>query len=155
MERIVINSGLNGFILLDEIMETNAESMTAHKRFVDVPVWLGMESLAQLGALHVRFLTGFERHAFLLAVKSCKMISKDLLNGEFHLHARLKAHSLSAFSYELRAVERGPGREDLLRMEGELLFATVEYDTVFKGEILQAHYRKVFSCLKKGSRTGC
>lgn len=155
MERITINSTLNGFILLDEILEAGSESITARKRFTNMPAWLGLESLAQLGALHVRFLSDFERHAFLLAVKRCRVASKDLLNGEFVLHATLTAHSSSAFSYELRAMEASRTGENRIRIEGELLFACVAYDSVFKREILQAHYRQVFSCLKNGSRIGC
>lgn len=155
MERIVVNSELNEFLLLDAVMEAGPESMTGRKRFSNAPLCLGIESLAQLGALHVRFLTEFERHAFLLSVKHCKTDSADLLNGDFLLHATLIAHSRSAYSYTLRALSEDAGEGEPVCLEGEFLFATVEYDAVFKKDSLQTHYQRVFSCLKNASKTGC
>jgi len=142
-------------VLLDEVTEAGTEAMTARKRFMDASACLGVESLAQLGALHVRFLSGFERHACLLTIKRCTIVSKDRLNGPFRLYAALSGHSRSAFSYLLRAVEECPTREDRVRIEGEFLFAAIDYDTDFRKDIIQAHYQRVFSCLKSGSKTGC
>jgi len=38
--------------------------------------------------------------------------------------------------------------EDLL-IEGEFLFSTLKYNDNFNKKILEKHYRRVFSCLKK------
>jgi hypothetical protein len=155
MERIVVNSALNGFMLLDEITKAGAESMTARKTFVNAPAYLGVEALAQLGALHVRFLSAFEKHACLLAIKRCTMTSNAFLNGSFRFHGALSGRSSSAFSYALQAVEESSARTETVRIEGEFLFAAIDYDDVFRKDILQAHYQRMFSCLRNGSKTGC
>ena len=65
------------------------------------------------------------------------------LDGTYTLSGTLVNRSSSAFSYTLQAKRGGS-----VRIEGEFLFATVDYDKVFKREILQEHYRNVFSCLR-------
>ncbi len=152
MESIVLNSGLDGFVLLDAITESGSEAITGYKRFTGAPVHLGIESLAQLGALHVRILTDFEKHAFLLSIKRCSMRDGQELNGCLRLSGDLISRSTSAFSYRLRAM--GDGGETVI--EGEFLFAVVDYDdNGFKRDALREHYQRVFSCLKHGSKADC
>ncbi|MHC1728199.1 MAG: hypothetical protein AB9866_19705 [Syntrophobacteraceae bacterium] len=146
MERVVVRSGLTGFLLLDSISEINPEAISGSRHFQNAPPWLVMESLAQLGALHVRYLCNFEKHAFLLGVRRCG-VSSGKTSGTCLLSGRSLAVSSSAFSYNLLAV----GGKDT-RIEGEFLFAVVEYDQVhFKEDLLREHYKKVFSCLRSGS----
>jgi len=151
MERIVLRSGLSGFVLLDEISHAGPDSVKGSKRFESAPPWLGIEALAQLGAYHVRFLCGFEKHAFLLGVKHCVLPRRPELTGPWRLSGTLGSRSSSAFSYDLTGT--GPD-EDILR--GEFLFATAEYDgDALREDILRTHYEKVFSCLRSGSRKNC
>ncbi|MEN6437797.1 MAG: hypothetical protein ABFD97_04385 [Syntrophobacter sp.] len=148
MERIVLRSGLSGFVLLDEISDAGPDSVKGSRRFESAPPWLGIEALAQLGAYHVRFLCGFEKHAFLLGVKRCVLPRARDLSGSWRLSGTLKNRSSSAYSYDLTAT--GP---DEATLGGEFLFATTEYDDgVPREDILRAHYEKVFSCLRSGSR---
>ncbi len=148
--RIEVNTGLDDFVLLDRITEAGDEIITGEKRYYNDPVYLGIESLAQLGAYHVRFLTGFENHAFLLKINQCTIPPHHVLNGIYLLKGTLVSQSKSAFCYALQA-----GKENKVQIEGEFLYATIDYDRMFNKKILQAHYRKVFSCLQRESKTDC
>jgi hypothetical protein len=158
---MVINTGLSGFILIDRITGVEAENIDGTRNFAEAPIYLGIESLAQLGAYHVRFLTCFEKHAFLLKIKRCTISTGQFLNGGYLLHGSLTSKSESAFAYNLQAkrgdsVPLAKGRfSDETQIVGEFLYATVDYDHIFKKEILQNHYRKVFSCLRNDIRTDC
>ena len=151
MERIILNLGLEGFVLIDAITDVDSWSITGRKQFLHAPPYFAVESLAQLGAYHVRFLMDFERHAFLLGVKHCDLPSAKELHGTFRITGNLLARGSSAYSCELRATGY-----DSTEIEGEFLFGVVDYDeSGFKKDILREHYRKVFSCLKNSSRTDC
>jgi len=143
MKKINVNTGLNRFILVDRIVQAEEQDISGLKTFVNAPAYLGLESLAQLGAFHVRYIMEFKRHAFLLKIGRCLMPAQADLDGTYQLSGTLVNRSSSAFSYALQA-KRG----DSVWMEGEFLFATVDYDKMFKKEILQEHYRNVFSCLQ-------
>ncbi|MGZ6292974.1 MAG: hypothetical protein ACXWMK_12385, partial [Syntrophales bacterium] len=56
---IVINTGLAGFIMLDRVMDVSASRIVGAKSFTGLPAYLRLESLAQLGAFHIRYVTGF------------------------------------------------------------------------------------------------
>jgi hypothetical protein len=150
MERIILNSGLSGFLLVDAVTEVDAQRIAGWKEFAGAPPYLGIESLAQLGALHVRYLTGFERHAFLLTIKRCLPASKEALNGRYRLCGKLTGRAASAFSYRLEAA-----LGDETEIQGDFLFAVVEYDTSFRRDILRSHYEKVYSCLTSASTRNC
>ena len=143
MKKITVNTGLNGFILVDSIIQAEEQDISGLKTFANAPAYLGLESLAQLGAFHVRYIMEFKRHAFLLKIGRCLMPAQEELDGSYKLSGTLVNRSASAFSYALQA-KRG-GR---VWIEGEFLFAAVDYDMRFKKEILQEHYRNVFSCLQ-------
>jgi len=144
VSKIEINSGLEDFVLLDRISETGAATIAGKKKYFNDPVYLGIESLAQLGAYHVRFINDFEIHAFLLKINQCAIPANHILNGSYLLKGTLVSQSKSAFCYALQA-----GKENKVQIEGEFLYATIDYDHMFNKKILQAHYRMVFSCLKK------
>ena len=145
-----INTGLDRFILIDKISEAGTGKISGTKNFSDAPIYLGIESLAQLGAYHVRFLTDFESHAFLSKITNCLIPAQQVLNGEYSLCGTLLGRSASAFSYFLEAKKAGK-----TRIKGKFLFATVSYDRNFRREILQNHYRTIFSCLKNDLKADC
>ncbi len=142
-----INTGLDGFILMDEIVKTEKQAICGFKTFSNSPLFLGIESLAQLGAFHVRYITCFNRHAFLLKINQCQMSAHEELDGKYELFGTLESRSASAFSYTLQAE-----KDDIIEIKGEFLFATVDYDLSFRKEILQKHYQDVFSCLQNDSK---
>lgn len=141
---------MDDFVLIDTIGCIGDDHITGRKEFVRAPLWQGMETLAQLGAYHVRFLTSFERHAFLLKMNRWAASERHFLEGTFHLQGNLVGRSDAAFAYRLLA-RSGQGGV----IEGEYLFGTVEYGSALNREVLQNHYRKVFSCLWNGSETDC
>lgn len=147
MQKIVVNTGLSSFLLIDSITHVDEQHISGIKTYTNTPAYLGLESLAQLGAFHVRYLTGFERHAFLLKITRCLMPLPAELNGTCELSARLTGQSKSAFSHMLQA-----RKGDKILIEGEFIFATVDYDQNFKKEVLHDHYWNVFSCLKNDSK---
>ena len=147
---IVINTDLNGFIMLDRVLEVSTSHIVGTRSFSDAPVYSGLESLAQLGAYHVRYLTGFSRHVFLIKIAHCSLPSKCIPEGEYLLSGTLLSQSDSSFSCRLKAEKEGKPL-----MEGEFLFAAVDYDHNFKKGKLRRHYVKVFSCLQKDSKIGC
>lgn len=146
--RLIINTGLPEFLLIDEITEAGFENISGVKNFADAPAYLGIESLAQLGAYHVRFLTRFERHAFLLKITRCKISAREPIDGQYLLYGALENRSDAAFAYKVKAKK---GEET--HIEGDFLYGTVNYSTFFKKEILQNHYREAFSCLKNDIKT--
>jgi len=147
LQKITVNTGLSSFLLIDSITHVDDQSISGIKTYTNAPTYLGLESLAQLGAFHVRYLTGFERHAFLLKITRCLMPVPAELSGTCEISARLASQSKSAFAHLLQAKKGGE-----ILIEGEFMFATVDYDQTFKKEVLHDHYRNIFSCLKKDSK---
>jgi len=148
LQRITVNTGLENFGLIDRITHAEAQNIRGIKTFENAPFYLGLESLAQLGAYHVRYLVGFERHAFLLKITRCVMPAQVALHGRYVLSGKLVNRSRSAFSHILEA-----RKGDKVQMQGELMFATVDFDQDFKKQALQNHYRNIFSCLINDSKT--
>ncbi len=146
-DAITVNTRLDGFVLLDRIIQVEEKGILGTKAFNNDPVYLGLESLAQLGAFHVRYISEFKRHAFLMKIDRCLMPGKQVLNGEYALSGSLVNRSASAFSYALQAKK---GND--VSLDGEFLFATVDYDKNFKKEILKEHYKNVFLCLQNDSK---
>jgi hypothetical protein len=146
---IVINTGLSGFIMLDRILEVSASHIVGTRFFADVPVYLALESFAQLGAFHIRYLTGFSRHVFLIKIVSSFIPLRTAMEGEYVLSGNLLGRTDSSFCSFVKA-ERNKEKA----AEAELLYAAVDYDHNFKEVILHDHYKKVFSCLQRDSKTG-
>lgn len=140
---IVIHTGLNDFVMLDRVLEVSASHIMGSRSFSDAPVYLGLESLTQLGAYHIRHLVSFSRHVFLLKIVHCSLPPAQILNGKYMLSGSLLSRSNSAFSCRLKAES-----EEKLIFEGHFLYASVDYDENFKKGALRRHYRKVFSCLR-------
>ncbi len=141
--QINIHTGLVGFVLLDRLTEVSAQSIAGHKHFAAPSATLLMESLAQLGASHVRHLTDFAKHAFLLKIKTCSLPPGPLPPGNYTFAGQLQSQSSSVFSHRLQAFA-----SDTVIMEGIFLFALADYDANFSREILQQHYQRIFACLQ-------
>jgi hypothetical protein len=146
---IVINTGLKGFILLDMVLEVSASRILGAKSFTGVPAYLPLESLAQLGAFHIRYITGFSRHVFLIKIVSCSIPLRTAMEGEYVLSGNLIGRSDSSYRCFLKAE-----KDKETAAEAELLYAAVDYDHNFKKGILHDHYTKVFSCLQRDLKTG-
>ena len=146
---IVINTGMPRLRLLDAVTLTDENGIAGSCLLSDAPPWLGIESLAQLGAFHVRFLTGFEKHVFLVKIKRCLLPRRETLHGRYRLAGRLLSRSSSAFSYDLEAWK---GKE--LEITGRFLYAAVDYDDTFRKELLQDRYQGLFSCLTNATGKG-
>jgi hypothetical protein len=146
---IVINTGLKGFIMLDRVLEVTASRIVGTKCFTGVPAYLPLESLAQLGAFHVRHITGFSRHVFLIKIVSCSIPLRIAMEGEYILSGNLLGRSDSSFRSFVKAE-----RDKETAAEAELLYAAVDYDHNFKKGILHDRYIKVFSCLQRDLKTG-
>jgi hypothetical protein len=144
INRIEVNTKRYGFVLLDRISEAGNEIIKGEKKYFNKPFYHGIESLAQLGAYHIRFINDFAIHAFLLKISHCHVIGSNILHGEYLIDGRLMNRSKSSYSYFLRAK-----KEDQIQIEGEFLFSTLKYNDNFNKKILEKYYRRVFSCLKK------
>ena len=145
---IVINSGLKGFVMLDWVHEVNATHIMGTRSFSNAPIYVGLESLAQLGAYHIRHLTDFSKHIFLIKIAHCRLPTGKIIDGEFLLSGNIIAQSESSYHCRLKAE-----KEKLAVIEGEFLFAAVPYTHNFKSDRLRHHYAKVFSCLLKDTKT--
>ncbi|MCP4134583.1 MAG: hypothetical protein GY754_26655 [bacterium] len=147
MEQIKINTALDSFILLERITGIDENQITGISKERSAESFFLIEVLAQLGALHVRYRTEFRRHAFLLKIEELIIEpvepEEELETGAYFLEGKLLSSSSRAFQYELEAK-----LENRAYARGTMLFATVEYGAGFKEEILEQHYRKVFTCLQ-------
>jgi len=146
MEKLTINTGLDRFLLLDCIRGIGQNNIEGTLFLSDNQCCLGIEALAQLGAMHVRFITGFSCHAFLLSIRKCSIQENFVQNSKLFLSGKLLSRSTKGFLYAMNAAS-----EDKTLIAGEFLFAVIPYDQNFKKECLESHYRRVFSCLKNGS----
>lgn len=146
---IVINTGLTGFIMLDRILEVTVDRIVGTRIFTGASAGLPLESFAQIGAFHIRYLTGFSRHVFLMKVASCSIPLRMPLEGEYVLTGNLLSRTDSSFRSSVKAE-----RDKETAAEAELLYAAVDYDHNFKKDILRDHYTKVFSCLQRDIETG-
>ena len=146
MERVDINTQMDGFHLLTSVTDLDKGIIGGTAAFVDQPAFVVMESLAQLGALHVRWLCDFSKHAFLLKVERFSLPGESRISGTLELSGRLLVRSQAAFSYDLTA--SGVWESPLM---GRFLFSVKEYDDTFGKEVLTTRYRKVFRCLTSAS----
>jgi hypothetical protein len=147
-KEIVIHTGLEGFVMLDSIREVSASHIVGTCSISGVPVYLRLESLAQLGAYHIRSITDFSRHVFLLKIIQCRLPQGNITEGEYTLTGDLLGQSTSSFHCRLKAE-----RDSITVMEGEFLYAAVDYDHNFQSDRLRHHYAKVFSCLQRDIKT--
>jgi hypothetical protein len=148
MAEIIINTGLHGFIMLDRVMEVTTSHIVGARSLANAPVYACLESLAQLGAYHIRYITDFSRHVFLMKIVHCSLTPEKVMDGEYVLSGDLLSQSASSFHCRLKAE-----RKRKTVMEGEFLYAAVDYNRNFQGDRFRHHYAKVFSCLQRDIKT--
>ena len=137
-----INTGLDGFILLNGIRRVNQTRISAWTRFNQDHEYLGIEALAQLGAIHARYLCDFEQHAFLMKINFFDLVQQWDPALACDLQADLLVKTQSALRYQLSAQTNG--RKLCF---GQFSFGLVEYDQRFQKHELKAHYKRIFTCL--------
>jgi hypothetical protein len=145
---IEINSGLSSILLIDRITAVDSGEIRGTCTFDGKAVFTLIEALAQLGALHVRKVDGFKRHAFLMKVGKCNLPDPLPTAGVVDLQGQLTGQSDRSFVYRIEATKQGK-----IVMEGEFWFSTADYDDRFDGHKLQAHYERIFACLTSASAT--
>ena len=143
MASITIHSRLNDFKLVAQITQVTAAGICAAADFERMPMYGGLEAMAQLVALHVRHCLDFERHAFLLKVIQCRWTNQNDLEGRYRLSADLRSQSSNTFAYQANA--QGPDGEML---SADLLIGTKSYDCEFKEDVLKTHYKEIFRKLQ-------
>lgn len=139
----MINTGLDGFILPGEEIEIGSTTIRSVQAFDKVPDVIGLEALAQLGALHVRHTIDLSRHVFLMKIRQSTLPASPRISGRFRLIGVQESHTDRTWMYRVRAEPEAAGES----FGGTFLFGTRAYDAHFNKDLLQSHYRKVFSCL--------
>lgn len=141
-DRISINTGLDGFVLLKGIKTVSPQAISGWTQLVENQSFLAMEALAQLGAIHARYLCDFNFHAFLLKVNHFDQMAPIIMNDPLDLTAELRVRTQSAFTYGLKAVSNNE-----FICNAEFSFAILPYDKRFKKQETKAHYQRIFTCL--------
>jgi len=149
MDRIEINTGMDGFHLLSSVTLVDERRIWGRADLADLPSLAGMECLAQLGALHVRRLHDFSKHAFLLKVEGFSLAGQGEISGNLALSGTLVARSQAAFSYDLGAEKAGKEV-----CSGRFVFSITAYDDRFSKDLLRKRYKELFACLTSGSGIG-
>jgi hypothetical protein len=142
---LTVHTGLDRFLMIDRIKEVSTSHILAEKKILKTEdrIFTGIETLAQTGALHVRYLLDFSKHAFLLSIKSYGG-PVQLPSGLYTVSGLCKNRSRDAFEYILTAENI-----DGSTFKGQFLFAVSDYGREFKQTHLEDHYRNIFSCLTK------
>lgn len=143
MEALNIHSQLPHFRLITRILKTSPEGIRGTSDFNRTPLYAGLEAMAQLAALHVRQRLQFERHAFLLKVRHCRMPVIEHLDGCFEIKADLCSQSSHAFHYDTVAL--GPHG---VEFKSDLLIGTRDCDEYFSKDILKPHYQRIWAQLR-------
>jgi hypothetical protein len=146
MEKLIINTGLHHFLLVEGITRVDENHIQGFASPSGRQVFLRVESMAQLGALHVRYITDFNCHAFLLGISNLQLTEAFQGDQRYNMTGTLNSRSTDSFSYTLTAEIAGSQS-----ISGTFLFATIPYDDLFRKDSLQHHYKKIFSCLQNVS----
>ena len=144
MIKIDINTDLEKYVLIDRVTETNECEIQGSVTHQNAPLYTGLESLAQLASMHVKWLHDFKKHAALLKIINIEFNESNQLNGNFLIMGKLTARSGRAFTYSLQSSINGD-----IKIKGSIIITLIDYDDKFKKEILEEHYKKLFSCLTK------
>lgn len=144
MEPLKINTGLESFIMPDKIIGISENTIEAVKSFGadNLILSLKIETLAQVCALHTRYITEFKSHAFLLKINSFTETSIEKIYGDYEFTGKLIGAGKSAFSYSITS-----GHNNNKLFKADLIIAVTDYSDIFKQQQLSTHYRSIFSCL--------
>mgnify|MGYP006294460233 CR=1 FL=1 len=130
--------------MVDQISALDRKQIEGVKSSGGVSLFMAIEALAQLGALHARFLTEFKKHCFLLTIDHLDVSATSFSGGPLRLYGSLIGQTRRAFSYAVQATN-----EEKTFLYGQLVFAATDYDGRFRREHLEGHYRRIFACLTK------
>ncbi len=146
MERLIINTGLAGFIMPDRITLLTDTTIEAIKIFDESSDrdYIRVETMAQICALHARYFIDFQKHAFLLKINEFNYCANMADQDEVIIHAAIVSSAKEAFLYTVSATQN-----DRELFNGKLLIAVTDYSDTFNKETLEQHYRNLFSCLTK------
>ena len=144
MIKIDINTDLEKYVLIDRVTETNECEIQGSVTHQNAPLYTGLESLAQLASMHVKWLHDFNKHTALLKINGIDFKDINQLNGNFSITGKLTARSGRAFTYSLQSAVNGD-----IKIEGSMIITLIDYDDKFKKEILEENYKKLFLCLTK------
>ncbi len=143
MERIDINTGLDGFVMIDRITDVGSDFISGEVKLSNADPTLLLEAMAQLGGMHIRSGSDFRKHAFLVKITNAAVPSDRLPDGRYALRGTVLSRSESAFAYRMEA-----GIEPEVLIRGDFLLGVVDYNSEFKEDLLQKHFREVFACLR-------
>lgn len=138
-----------GFVFLDRLDVLEKEHGSALRRFIDAPLWEGVEALAQLASLHQRWSRDFAREAFLLSVQSLEAtvsLDEAVLIGECRLDAVLLVRTEGAAQYTT-LLREAAGGDPMLRMV--LHIGVRAFQDAARATLLRRRYREIFQCLRE------
>ncbi len=144
MIKIDINTGLDRYLQIDAITNTDGTGIRGRAFYDNAPAYTGIESLAQLCSMHVRMLHDFKKHSALAIINDITIINSEYLNGYYSISGKQTARSGRAFTYSLESSIEGD-----IKIKGSIIITLVDYDDKFQLDILQEHYKKLYSCLSK------
>jgi len=133
----IINTGLSSYLLIDKIESVTNNSITSTVELINVDAWMLLESFAQTATYHQRYLSGFERHHFLLKVKWFNGLD-NRCQGFYRINALLKSQTELSAIYEVATAD---GTHDF---QAELIITTSGLIEVED----QNFYRSNFQCLR-------
>ena len=131
-------------MLLQRINRVSASGLRGEAEFKVMPGFTGLECMAQLATLHVRYCLDFDRHAFLLKVGRTIWPLEEYLSGHYHLTAERDSQSSHTFAYRVKAQNPTGGM-----LAADLLIGSKPYDDQFQEQYLKVHYRELFKGLRR------
>jgi hypothetical protein len=149
VREIHIHSGLENAILVKGITRADGEGIAGFAVFDQAPITLGMEALAQMAALHLRWRIDFTRHAFLMTLRNCRAESTAPLTGRLDLEGVCEGRTGAVAAYRLQAMRDGEAV-----MAGSFLIGTLAYGAEFQETRLKEHYRGLWRALNTVSKAG-
>jgi hypothetical protein len=142
-QTVTINTGLASNLMIREILAVHpARIQAAADTKNAAAIFPLLEAMAQLGALHIRYLDNFQRHVFLVKVGHCMLPRQFPADEVISLQADMQGKSDRSFSYRIQAWEK-----DHPVMAGDFWFSSADYDERFNAAVLQQHYRNLWTCL--------
>lgn len=126
------------FVLLDGVAHVTKTALAGWRNFSEEPFWLALEAAAQAAALHLRWLTDFGAHAFLLSLGNCPW-PRQTLTGRLELRACLLGQATGAAAYDVQLT-----LPDSPAISLPVHVGLRPYDDTFQRDKLQERYRILF-----------
>lgn len=151
MEKVVVNTELNGFTVLNSIEKVDDLFIEGTMLLESNENFLILEAMAQLASLHVKKRINYSKHSFLLKIKKFDGMFLKLSEGKIILRCNLVGMSSGTFSYDVCAYGYSKENNNIykLNISSSLIISTTEFSNDFKEDRLKKHYEKVMACLLK------